>query len=166
MAGVAAQIEIIKATFDDEMEVMRVSEDVYAGLDYLPVLYKTWVREGEKEDPRRFNFVVLIDSEVGGFFSLLFSQDKSTFLSSAQRVAKHHRAKGVGKKITEFSARFARSLNKNVEQLISFTDVWMEDASLKKKIENEVTLIMIIKINSQTIKYQGRKCCYPKRPAH
>ena len=90
----------------------------------------------------------------------------STFLSSAQRVAKEHRAKGVGKKIAEFSASFARSRNRNVEQLISFTDVWMEDVSLKKKIQNEVTMSMIKKINFQVLKYVGRKCCNPGCPAH
>ena len=166
MVGDVAVIEMVKATIEDEKEVMRVSEDVYAGLDYLPSLYHTWVREGDKEDPRRFNFVVLIDSEVGGFFSLLFSHDMSTFLSSAQRVAKEHRAKGVGKKIAEFSASFARSRNRNVEQLISFTDVWLEDVSLKKKIQNEVRGDMIMKINFQVIKYLGRKCCNPGCPTH
>ena len=146
MSGVAALIEMTKATFEDEIDVMKVSEDVYAGLDYLPSMYKTWVEEGEKEDPRRFNFVVLIDSRVGGFFSLLFSQDKSTYISSARRVAKQYRATGVGNKIAEFSKRFAKSLNRNVERLISFTDMWLEDVPLKRKIENEVTMILITKI--------------------
>jgi hypothetical protein len=87
--------------------------------------------------------LVLIDSDVGGFFSLLFSQDKSKFLSSAQRVAKDHRAKGIGTKINEFTATFAKSQNRDVEQLISFADAWLGEESLKKKIINEVGNIFL-----------------------
>ena len=137
-----SEIQIVKAGLEHEDGVMRASEDVYAGLDYLPSLYKTWIHEGDRQDPRRFNFVVLIDSDVGGFFSLLFSQDKSKFLSSAQRVAKDNRAKGIGTKINEFIANFAKSVNKGVEQLISFADAWLGEESLKKKIINEVGIIL------------------------
>ena len=65
------KLHIVKASLEDEEGVMRASEDVYAGLDYLPSLYRTWIQEGDKEDPRRFNFVVQIDSEIVGFFSLM-----------------------------------------------------------------------------------------------
>ena len=140
-----SELKIIKASLANEEDVMKASEDVYAGLDYLPSLYKTWIEEGDREDPRRFNFVVLLDSEVGGFFSLLFSHDKSKFLSSAQRVAKNHRSKGIGKKINEFTANFAKSVNKDVEQLISFADAWLGGDSLEKKIKNEVNNVCAMK---------------------
>jgi len=130
-------MEIVKATHEHKPGVMIASEDVYAGLDYLPVLYEEWIKEGGVEKPRRFNFVVLLDSVVVGFFSLLFTEDKSKFLSSAQRVAKAYRNQGVGRKIGDFTTNFARSINSDVEQLISFTDVWMSDFSLQKKISNE-----------------------------
>merc|ERR1712106_5770 len=137
MMGRNTTLHIVKASLEDEEGVMRASEDVYAGLDYLPSLYRTWIQEGDKEDPRRFNFVVQIDSEVGGFFSLLFIHDKTKFLSSARRVSKSHRAKGVGTAINEFTANFAKGVNRDVEKLISFADAWLEEESLKKKIRNE-----------------------------
>ena len=56
------KLHIVKASLEDEEGVMRASEDVYAGLDYLPSLYRTWIQEGDKEDPRRFNFVVQINA--------------------------------------------------------------------------------------------------------
>ena len=74
------EIKMAKASLAHREAVMKASEDVYAGLDYLPSLYNTWIEEGDREDPRRFNFVVLLDSDVCAFFSLLFSADKSKFL--------------------------------------------------------------------------------------
>ena len=103
------EVEVVmeEAGPGDYQAVLAVSEGVYGGLDYLPAQYKAWLQEAQARPQQRYNFMLVVrhnsgDREMVGFFSLLFSWDGSTFLSSAQRVAPAWQGRGLGRKITDF----------------------------------------------------------------
>jgi len=77
-----------RALQDDWDHIARVSQGVYEGQDYLPTVYSSWMVEEETEDPIRFNFVAVLGEAVVGFFSLLFTSDRSAFILSAERVSR------------------------------------------------------------------------------
>jgi len=77
-----------RALQDDWDNIARVSQGVYEGQDYLPNVYSSWMVEEEREDPIRFNFVAVLGEAVVGFFSLLFTSDRSAFILSAERVSR------------------------------------------------------------------------------
>ncbi len=64
MAG--ASLQNLKVSRAEERHlggVLRISEGVYRGLDYLPPLYTQWVREEESGAGSRRNFVLLAQED-------------------------------------------------------------------------------------------------------
>jgi len=137
-----------KATLEDWKDIERVSQGVYEGQDYLPSVYNAWIIEEETERIPRFNFVAELDGNIVGFFSLLFTRDRSTFILSAERVAREVQGQGIGGDICRFAAQFARekkeAVGVPVYQIVSFADAFISDKSLERKLVAEGSLLLTL----------------------
>jgi len=137
-----------RALQNDWDNIARVSQGVYEGQDYLPTVYSSWMVEEETEDPIRFNFVAVLGEAVVGFFSLLFTSDRSAFILSAERVSREVQRRGIGADICRFAVCFAKEQQKSpdtpVHQFVSFADAFISDDSLKRKLVAEGRLLLTL----------------------
>jgi len=140
-------LEFRSATLDDWPGVLDISQGVYGGMDYLPSVYSSWVEEAGEERPTRFNFVVCLKKRIVGYVSLLFTRDGRKFLMSAERVARELQGRGIGARIVQFVAKFVRDKQapgEATQQLLTFSDAWISEASLERKLAAEGRLLLTL----------------------
>ena len=64
MDDIAQRLEFRLATHADYDDVMRINDDVYTGMDYLPVMYHEYI-----DDPIRYPYVAVLDNEIVSIIS-------------------------------------------------------------------------------------------------
>ena len=136
------ELKISPASAGHFEEVLRLSEGVYSGLDYLPVVYHTYIRDAKQNKPRRFNYVAFLGEEMVGFFSILFNSEFSNYMVSALRVSSTRRQLGLGMKLlTYYERELARP---GVTQLTSFANFVMSDHLFARVLQSQVHHILCL----------------------
>ncbi|XP_067827938.1 histidine N-acetyltransferase-like [Heptranchias perlo] len=91
-------------------EVMSISRDVYGGIDYLPVRYRTWLQE-----PARRVMLAKRNGRVIALVSVNVVDDGRTAVVEGLRVAPRERGKGIAGLIQEHCLDFIRAQFPEVE---------------------------------------------------
>ena len=135
-------LKIREAKEEDFEDVMNLSVGVYNGLDYLPRLYHSYIREASADQPRRINYVAYLEEEMVGFFSIIFNFDFSNYLLSALRVSTRHRKLGIGLNLLAYYEKFGRRLKPGVggavTQMTTFANFVMSDHLLARVVQSQV----------------------------
>ena len=133
------------AFLHDMDAILEMSRGVYAGMDYLPAKYKSWIKEEVTKGKRR-NFVVESDSskEVVGFFSILFNQTNTKYIMLAARVSQMWRGKGIFHRIQCFVKSFPQYEKINATQMSVFVNYWLSDEDTNRKIQREGKLLQTL----------------------
>ncbi|KAI8497420.1 histidine N-acetyltransferase [Branchiostoma belcheri] len=83
------------ATQSDYDAVMSISEGVYEGRDYLPVLYRAFV-----DDPDVIVFLALVGDQVVGLRASKITENGTAFIVKAARVAPDWRGQGIDRRLS------------------------------------------------------------------
>jgi RimJ/RimL family protein N-acetyltransferase len=88
--------EIRRVVPGDREEVIRISNQIWEGDDYIPVVFDSWV------DERKGEFVALLyDGRIIGFLKLTYLTDTDLWLEGLRKDPKTE-LKGVGKRLNKY----------------------------------------------------------------
>ncbi|XP_078586869.1 histidine N-acetyltransferase-like [Branchiostoma floridae x Branchiostoma japonicum] len=121
-------LEFRLATHDDFDEVVRMSEGVYGGLDYLPSHYHTFI-----DDPYRLVVLAEMDGQIVGLSSAFIVDGGEVYIEKALRVAESCRGLGISRRLTEHVDQAVRSRFPAVERKRKLVVDAGKVESLKKK---------------------------------
>ena len=131
-------LKIRDAREEDFEDVMNLSVGVYNGLDYLPAIYHTYIREASVDQPRRLNYVAYLEEEMVGFFSIIFNFDFSNYLVSALRVSSRHRKLGIGMSLLAYYEKCGPRVKPGMTQMTTFANFVMSDHLLARVLQSQV----------------------------
>nr|XP_032820217.1 probable N-acetyltransferase 16 [Petromyzon marinus] len=94
---------------EDYEEVMRMSEGIYEGKDYLPSIYHDWLK-----DPNRTVMLAQLQGRIVALESLLLTDGGATALVGGLRVGPEHRGRGVAGLIQRHTLEYVRERHSGV----------------------------------------------------
>ena len=83
------------AVKSDYEAVVELSQGIYDGLDYLPVVFHEWLTQ-----PKRVLFVAEMEGEIIGAESMFFIDEGETAIGGAWRIHPRYRGRRLGSKMT------------------------------------------------------------------
>ena len=92
------------AQTDDYQEIVKLSEGIYEGHDYLPLKFNDWLQ--------RENLHIVLaysGSQVVGLQAYFIADEGRTFIRRAERIHPNFRGQGLIRPIREFIAKHAKS---------------------------------------------------------
>ncbi|CAH1257241.1 NAT16 [Branchiostoma lanceolatum] len=121
-------LEFRLATHEDFHEVVRMSEGVYGGLDYLPSHYHAFI-----DDPHRLVVLAELDCQIVGLSSAFIVDGGEVYIEKALRVAESCRGLGISRRLTDYVDQAVRSHFPAVERKRKLVVDAGKIQSLKKK---------------------------------
>ena len=97
MAGFSTRL----ASPEDYQEVLEVSEGLFNGYDYLPFVFRRWLR-----DNNRVNVVAHLGTKLVGFVSVVSLDDGATCSLEGLRIHLNYRRKGFGVRLAKDALHF------------------------------------------------------------
>ena len=116
--------------FEDRDSILSLTKDdgLHPGTDYLPFVLNNWLSESSSPGSLRENYVLLSGTDVIGFTSLYFQNDRNTAVKFAVRILKELRGKGYGKKLEHL---LHETLTMRYPQLGSFELVIVDEGKIR-----------------------------------
>ena len=107
----AVTLTLRPAEADDFDEIVKLSEGIYAGHDYLPLIFHQWLQ--------RDNIVVILAHcgvRLVGLEAYFVVDDGRTFTHRAGRVHPDYRGQGIYKQVGEYSIKHAKEHYPNLQR--------------------------------------------------
>ncbi|XP_020907584.1 uncharacterized protein LOC110245602 [Exaiptasia diaphana] len=98
------------ATQDDVDKILHVSEGIYDGRDYLPVVLKQWLNH-----ERKLIYLAEYEGEVIGLQVATIAEDQQSFVTQALRIHPKYRGKKLSYQLTE---AVITSIRKSLPQVL------------------------------------------------
>ncbi|XP_078603289.1 putative N-acetyltransferase 16 isoform X2 [Branchiostoma floridae x Branchiostoma japonicum] len=103
MAVTSGDLSYRLACHGDYDAVMRISEGIYDGTDYLPAFFHSYI-----DDPDVTVFLAVTGDQVVGLRACRFTERGTVFLVKAARVAPDWRGQGVDRKLSLYQEEWVR----------------------------------------------------------
>ncbi|XP_078603201.1 putative N-acetyltransferase 16 [Branchiostoma floridae x Branchiostoma japonicum] len=103
MAVTSGDLSYRLASHGDYDAVMRISEGIYDGTDYLPAFFHSYI-----DDPDVTVFLAVTGDQVVGLRACRFTERGTVFLVKAARVAPDWRGQGVDRKLSLYQEEWVR----------------------------------------------------------
>ncbi|CAH1265731.1 NAT16 [Branchiostoma lanceolatum] len=125
------------ACHGDYDAVMRMSEGIYEGTDYLPAFFHSYI-----DDPDVTVFLAAVGDQVVGLRASKFTESGTVFIVKAARVAPDWRGQGVDRKMSLYQEEWVRRNRPNVKckRSVMGTDSSTMIESMKKKMRHVFSL--------------------------
>ena len=107
----AVALTLRPADADDFDEIVKLSEGIYAGHDYLPLIFHQWLQ--------RDNIVVILahcGARLVGLEAYFVVDDGRTLIHRAGRVHPDYRGQGIFKQVGEYSIKHAKEHYANIQR--------------------------------------------------
>ncbi|KXJ30046.1 Histidine N-acetyltransferase [Exaiptasia diaphana] len=95
-----SSVKVRVATSDDVHKIIQISEAIYNGGDYLPVVLHQWLTE-----ERRFIFLAEYQGEVIGLQVATVAIDQESFVTQSLRIHPKYRGKKLSYQLTDAVTR-------------------------------------------------------------
>ncbi|KAL4219854.1 Hairy/enhancer-of-split with YRPW motif protein 1 [Mactra antiquata] len=105
-----ATITIRQATLEDKEAILKIHDNVYGGLDYLPAVIDEFF-----ENQNSTSYVAVLNDELVGFTNMFLVDDGNTVVSRASRVSPSAEGQGVYKTLHTYA------LNETTAKTLAFT---------------------------------------------
>jgi hypothetical protein len=122
-------VSVRPCTLSDEAQVMKMSEGIYEGWDYLPACFHRWLN-----DPDRHMFVAesVTQGEGGedqlvGLDTVSLFDKGNTVMFQALRVVEAQQGRGVGKLLSATGLEFACTQLSPLPQRVRVTTRWPQN---------------------------------------
>ena len=107
----AVALTLRPADADDFDEIVKLSEGIYAGHDYLPLIFHQWLQ--------RDNIVIILahcGARLVGLEAYFVVDDGRTLIHRAGRVHPDYRGQGIFKQVGEYSIKHAKEHYANIQR--------------------------------------------------
>ena len=107
----AVALTLRPADADDFDEIVKLSEGIYAGHDYLPLIFHQWLQ--------RDNIVVILAHcgvRLFGLEAYFVVDDGRTLINRAGRVHPDYRGQGIFKQVGEYTIKHAKEHYANLQR--------------------------------------------------
>ncbi|XP_064633260.1 uncharacterized protein LOC135491370 [Lineus longissimus] len=147
MSAEKRQLVVRQGFVDDRVAVLDIASNVYYGLDYLPVLYKTHC-----EDPQVMNFILEVDGKVVAYCGAEIINEGRGMLFMGARTHVDYREQGLQAFLNKEMIRQLKSLYPNLEEKLSL--IWHSNrltAEDRKQVASTISIYHFTLFNPEDV---------------